>query len=192
VAGEPLSEGQVPANGYSNDALLVLPQNPLLRLAIAEWDGTTSADRTSSHAHARGALLELAPAGGGAASVVVGETMSDAAYSGRASHGSSESDGLRAGLLGGRLVLVLLHSESSSDSPGRVCIASVNGGETVPASLVGGDHGITVPGATRVTVLESDRAGAHIGSASDGRSQQMVGIGSTRQGSPAADPQPLT
>jgi hypothetical protein len=191
LAGEPLSEGQVPQNGYSSDAFLVLPQNPLLRLAIADWEGSTTASRNSSHAHARGALLELAPADGGAFSMTVGESTSDATYNGHTSRGSSESNGLRAGLMGGRFALVLLHSDSSSDSAGRVCIASVNGEETVPSSVARGERGITVPGATKVAVLQSDSAGALIGSASDGRSQRMVAIGSTRVGSPAADPQPL-
>jgi hypothetical protein len=192
LAGETLSEGSVPANGYSSGALFILPENPLLRMAIAGWDGSTSADRCSSRAHARGSLLELAPGDGRAATATVGESTSDATYNGRASRGSSQSNGLRAAVMSGQLALVVLHSESSSDSPGRVYVASVNGQETLPTSAASGDHGITVPGATRVTVLQSDRAGAHIGSASDGRSQRMVGIGSTRQGSPAADPQPLT
>ena len=192
LGDESLSEGQVPANGYSNGAFFALPENPLLRLAIADWEGSTTANRNSSHAHARGALLELAPADGSAASLIVGESASDATYSGGASRGSGESNGLRAGLLGGRLVFVLLHSESSSDSPGRVCVASFNGDETLPSSVTSGIHGVTVPGATKVTVLETDEAGAIIGSASDGRSQRMVAIGSTRVGRPADDPQPLT
>jgi hypothetical protein len=192
LAGESLSEGQVPANGYSNGALLVLPQNPLLRLAIAGWSGFTKANQSASQAHARGALVDLAPADGEAATVTAGESISDATYSGRASRGSSESNALRVGLMNGQVGLVVLHSESSSDSPGRVYVASVNGQETLPTSVASGDHGITVPGATKVAVLQSDRDGAIVGSASDGRSQRMVGIGSTRVGSPGADPQPLT
>jgi hypothetical protein len=192
LAGESLSEGQVPANGYSNGALFVLPENPLLRLAIAGWNGFTTANQNGSQAHARGALLELAPVDGEAAAVTAGESTSDATYNGRASRGSSESNALRAGLMGGQVGLVVLHSESSSESPGRVYVASVNGRETLPTSVASGDHGVTVPRTTRVDVLQSDRDGAIVGSASDGKSQRMVGIGSTRVGSPAADPQPLT
>jgi hypothetical protein len=192
LAGESLSEGQVPANGYSNGALFVLPENPLLRLAIAGWNGFTTANQNGSQAHARGALLELAPVDGEAAAVTAGESTSDATYNGRASRGSSESNALRAGLMGGQVGLVVLHSESSSDSPGRVYVASVNGQETLPTSVASGDHGVTVPRTTKVDVLQSDRNGAIVGSASDGKSQRMVGIGSTRVGSPAADPQPLT
>jgi hypothetical protein len=161
-------------------------------MAVAGWDGSTTADRESSRAHARGSLLELAPADGHAATLIAGESSSDAAYSARGSRGNGESNGLRAVMMGGQLTLVVLHSESSSDSSGRVYVASVNGQETLPTSVASGDHGITVPGGTRLTVLQSDGTGAHVGSASDGRSQRMVGIGSTRVGSPAADPQPLT
>jgi hypothetical protein len=61
----------------------------------------------------------------------------------------------------------------------------------MPQSTSGasGHHG--VPGAAYVTVLQSDGASAVIGSASDGRSQRIVGVGSTRVGSPVADPQRL-
>jgi hypothetical protein len=192
LAGESLSEGQVPANGYSNGALFVAPENPLLRLAIAHWDGYTAANQSSSRAHARGALLELAPADGGAATLTAGESTSDATYGGRGSRGSGESNGLRLGLLSGKVGLVVLHSESSSDSSGRVSVLSVNDQETLPTSAASGQHVVTVPGATKVAVLQSDGEGALIGSVSDGRSQRMVGIGSTRAGRPAADPQPLT
>jgi|HubBroStandDraft_6_1064221.scaffolds.fasta_scaffold131918_2 hypothetical protein len=192
LAGEPLSEGQVPSNGYSGGALLALPQNPLLRLVIGDWDGWTTADRNASRAHARGALLQLAPADGSAATVSAGESSSDASYSERASHGRSESNGLRAGLMSGRIALVVLHSESSSDSAGRVFVASLNGQEIPqPASGANGHQGVTVPGVAYVSVLQSDGASAVIGSASDGRSQRIVGAGSTRVGSPVADPQRL-
>jgi hypothetical protein len=190
LAGEPLSEGQVPSNGYSSGALLVLPQNPLLRLVIADWDGWTTADRSASRAHARGALLQLAPADGSAARVSAGESSSDATYSERVSSGRSESNGLRADLMSGGITLVVLHSESSSDSAGRVFVASLNGRE-MPQSTSGasGHHG--VPGAAYVTVLQCDGTSAVIGSASDGRSQRIVGAGSTRVGSPVTDPQRL-
>jgi hypothetical protein len=190
LAGEPVSEGQVPSNGYSSGAIFVLPQNPLLRLVIGDWDGWTTADRDASRAHARGALLQLAPADGSAARVSVGESSSDATYSERASRGRSESSGLRADLMSGGIALVVLHSESSSDSPGRVFVASLNGRE-MPQSTSGasGHHG--VPGAASVTVLQCDGASAVIGSASDGRSQRIVDAGSTRVGSPVADPQRL-
>jgi len=192
LVGEPVSEGQVPAGGYSSGALLVLPQNGLLQLAIAAWDGSATRNRHSSHAHARGALLEFAAADGRVATVTVGESSSDARNSNRTSRGNSQSSGLRAGLMSGHLALVLLHSESSSDSPGRVSIASVNGAETVPSGVANGDHRIGVPGATSVALLHSDGASALIGAAADGRSQRMVGIGSTRVGRPGTEPQPLT
>jgi len=81
----------------------------------------------------------------------------------------------------GRIALVVLHSESSSDSAGRVFVASLNDQEMAQStSGTSGHHGVTVPGAADVTVLQSDGASAVIGSASDGRSQRIVGAGSTR------------
>jgi hypothetical protein len=63
----------------------------------------------------------------------------------------------------------------------------------MPQSTSGanGHQGVTVPGVAYVSVLQSDGASAVIGSASDGRSQRIVGAGSTRVGSPVADTQRL-
>jgi hypothetical protein len=191
LAGEPVCEGPVPANGYSSGSLFTLPANPILRLAIADWDGVTRADRSSSQAHARGALLELAPGDGGLSTITVGESRSDASYGGPSSHASSESNGADAGLGGGQIAIVVLHSEGSSDGPGRVYLASVNGKEALPSTRHRGDNRITVPLVTTMAVLQGDATGAVVGSVSDGRSQRMVGIGTTWVGNPSSDPQPL-
>jgi hypothetical protein len=191
LAGESVCEGQVPANGYANGTLVALPSNPLLRLAVAEWDGYATANRGASRSHARGALLDVAFGDGGIAAATMGDSTSDATYSGSAPHARSDSNGARAGLGGGRLALVVLHSEGSSDAPGHAYPASVNGEEVMPSNRARDDNRVTVPRVTSVALLHSDGSGGLLASASDGRAQRVVAVGTTWVGSPSADPQPL-
>jgi hypothetical protein len=191
VAGESLSEGQVPANGYANGTLVALPSNSLLRLAVAEWDGHSSANRDASRGHARGALLDFGLGDGGIATGTVCDSTSDATYGASGWHARGESNGARAGLAGGRLALVVLHSEGSSNEPGHAYLASVNGEEVMPSHRTGDDRKVTVPRVTSVGLLHSDGSGGLVASASDGRAQRVVGVGTTWVGSPSADPQPL-
>jgi hypothetical protein len=191
LAGESLSEGQVPANGYSNGAVVVVPSNPLLRLAVADWDGYATANHGASRGHARGALLDLGCGDGRLITATAGDSTSDATYSGSASHARSESNAARAGLGGGRLALVVLHSEGSSDKPGHAYLASVNGQELTPAGKANDDNGISVPPLASVALLRSEGSGGVVASASDGRAQRVVGIGTAWVGSPSTDPQPL-
>jgi hypothetical protein len=191
LAGESVSEGQVPANGYANGTLVALPSNPLLRLAVAGWDGYATANRGASRSHARGALLDLAFADGGIATVTVGDSTSDATSSGSASHARSDSNGARAGLGEGRLALVVLHSEGSSDAPGHAYLASLNGDEAMTSNRATDDNRVTVPRVTSLALLHSDESGGLLASASDGRAQRVVAVGTTWVGRPSADPQPL-
>ncbi|MDB5064907.1 MAG: hypothetical protein JWM18_1341 [Chloroflexi bacterium] len=191
LAGESVCEGQVPANGYANGTLVALPSNPLLRLAVAEWDGYATANRDASRSHARGALLDFAFGDGGIATVTIGDSTSDATYRGSASHASSDSNGARAALGGRRLTLVVLHSEGSSDAPGHAYLASLNGEEVMASNRAGDDNGVTVPRVTSVALLHSDGSGGLLASASDGRAQRVATVGTTWVGRPSADPQPL-
>jgi hypothetical protein len=191
LAGESVCEGQVPANGYANGTLVALPSNPLLRLAVAGWDGYATANRGASRSHARGALLDFAFGDGGIATVTIGDSTSDATYSGSTSHARSDSNGARVGMGGGRLALVVLHSEGSSDAPGHAYLASVNGDEVMRSNQASDDNRVTVPRVTSVALLHSDGSGGLLASASDGRAQRVVAVGTTWVGSPSADPQPL-
>jgi hypothetical protein len=190
LAGESVSEGQVPANGYANGRLVALAL-PLLQLAVAEWDGYNTANRGASQGHARGALLDFALGDTGIAAGTIGESTSDATYSGSGSHARGSSNLARVGLGGGRLGVVVLHSEGSSDAPGHAYLASVNDREVMPSQRAGDDTRITVPRVTSVGLLQSDGSGGLVASASDGRAQRVVGVGTTWVGSPSADPQPL-
>jgi len=160
-------------------------------LAICDWDAATTADRTSSHARAHGELLDLAPGDGGQARLTIGESTTEAVHGGPSSDAESRSEGARIDLGQSRVFLVLLHSESASDNSGSVYLASLNGREVVPSSGRDEHDSVTVPLITTLAVLHRDATGAVIGSVSDGRSQRVIGVGSTWAGHPSADPQPL-
>jgi hypothetical protein len=189
LAGEPVAEGQIPANGYDNGAVFMMPANGLLSLAVADWNGDTTHNGTASRAHSRSALAELALAGGGPAATV-GESRSDAVWSGSRSRATSESDGARVDSASERLDLVLLHSEGSSEAPASVYLLSVNGWKTPPSQGAEGGNGTTDP-LGHVALLETDSAGAAVGMVSDGKAQRVVSIGTTWVGSPSSDPEPL-
>ncbi|HEY2704964.1 MAG TPA: hypothetical protein VGL20_14860 [Candidatus Dormibacteraeota bacterium] len=191
LAGENVSEGQVPANGYANGAAAVVPSNSLLRLAVAGWDGDATATQSGSRAHTRGALLDLGFGEGGVVTTTVAESTSDAAHSGSASHASSQSNAARAGVGAGWIALVVLHSDGSSDAPGHTYLASVNGDEIGSSGTEKDDHGVALPRVGSVALLRGDGSGGAVASASDGHAQRVVGVGTTWVGSPWADPQPL-
>ena len=189
LAGEPVAEGQIPANGYDNGALIRIPANGLVSLAVADWDGDTTHNGTSGQAHSRTALADLAFAGGGS-TATVGNSRSNAVWSGSRSRATSETDGARVDLAGGPVHLVFLHSEGSSKGPGSVYLFSVNGWQTLPSSGARGGSG-TTDRLARVALLQADSAGAAVGIVNDGKAQRVVSIGTTWVGSPSSDPEPL-
>jgi len=191
LAGESVSEGQVPANGYANGAAVFLPGDSRVRAGVAEWDGSTTEGRERSNGHARGALLDTAVYGGDVAAGTIGESRSDASYSGSASHARSESNGARIDLLGGALGLVVLHSDGSSDAPGHEYPAAVNGVQFLSSNRRGELDGVTVEREMSVALLRSDQSGGLVAMVSDGRAQRIAGVGSTWVGNPSADPEPL-
>jgi hypothetical protein len=190
VAGESVSEGQVPANGYANGWLVAVPFNDAVRCAVAGWNGSTSANGESSRADARGALLDLDVGHGSLATLSLFDSASEAEYSDSSSRAHSSSDGARGGLGGGALRLVVLHSEGSSDGRGDTSLVSVDDVQLMRSARPAPD-GIAVPGVTSVSLLHSDGSGGLVVSASDGRAQRVMTVGTTWVGSPSADPQPL-
>jgi hypothetical protein len=191
VAGESISEGQVPANGYASGALVAVPFNDVVRCAVAGWNGSTTANRDSSQAGARSALLDLDVGHGTLATVTVVESTSEATYGDSSSRAHSRSDGARADLGAGSLRLVVLHSEGASDGPGDASLASVDGVRLIRSEQLSPDNGIALFGVTSVALLHSDGSGGLVAAASDGRSQRLMTVGTTWVGSPSEDPQPL-
>jgi hypothetical protein len=190
LAGETVIEGQTPVNGYGYDTLVAVPDNPLVRMALLTWNGSSTANRREAQSHARSALLDLALGDGGPAAVSVGESRSDAAWSRSGSHASGETSAARARLLSGELTVVVLHSEGSSRGPGRVQVLCVNGVVVTP-STGAAEGAAPTDRVARVTLLRDDRAGGVLAKVDDGRAQRVVSLGTTWVGRPAADPQPL-
>ena len=191
VAGESVSEGQVPANGYANGALVMVPFNGLVRCAVAGWDGTTTSNRDTSQAGARGALLDLDLDHGTIATVTVVDSASEATYGESSSRAHSRSDGAQADLGQGSHHLVVLHSESASEGRGDASLAAVDGVQLMRSEQAPPDSAIALSGVTSITLLHRDGSGGGVASARDGRSQRVMTMGTTWVGSPSADPQPL-
>ncbi|MGH7747739.1 MAG: hypothetical protein ACREQ5_23715, partial [Candidatus Dormibacteria bacterium] len=58
LLGNDLSAGSVTSNGTDAGALIAIPANPLLGLALADWMNQAQANGISSLAHARSALVD--------------------------------------------------------------------------------------------------------------------------------------
>jgi hypothetical protein len=184
LAGEPGSEGQAPANGYSQGSLVSLPGNPLLHLALGEWEGRTWAADGSSGAHARAALVDLVAVDPGLLHLTAGDARSDAVSTRSGSDATSDTNGLTAVAGGGALSIVVLHAESSNGDSGRAYLASVNGTVVLESQRGIPDPSIAASRVLHLRLLHGDRDGADVGSAQDGKSQTMVGLITGRTGTP--------
>jgi hypothetical protein len=167
--GHDISWGESMSNGSHEGALLALPINPLLNLAIADWKTVSHADggdSTKSFSHDRAALVDLALLGDSPAesllTVAILESMSNATYSDALSHGDATANGVDLTALKGALVIIVLHSETSSDHPGSSYLLSINGNKLGEA----GEDGIpiTIPGVLTITLLQVGAVGG-VGSA---------------------------
>lgn len=173
LLGQNLSAGGASSNASPSGALLTLPSNPLLGLALADWMTAAQASGLSSSSHSRSALADLALGNGQVASVAVLEAASNALFSPSSSHGDAATNGIDAGLLSGALAIVLLHSDTSSDGTGTAYIASINGQQLL-ASHDGGIP-ISLPGVGTITLLQVGAAGGLAGSAI-GTVDDLLGI----------------
>ncbi|HEY0408864.1 MAG TPA: hypothetical protein VGE42_01215, partial [Candidatus Dormibacteraeota bacterium] len=118
-------------DGKDSGALLAIPANPLLALALADWEEHTGGHASSS-AHSRASLIDLAvgpsqTATGGAITVAVLEAASDAQYQGLSSQGSGYNNGVDVNIGQGALVIILLHSDASSSNKGSAYVVGING-----------------------------------------------------------------
>lgn len=162
VAGHEISGGESVSDASQRGALLALPANPFLRLAIADWRTTcgVDAERSTSFSHSRAALVDLALLGDSTADslLTVGllESTSDATYTGAMSRGDAVDNGVHVTALNGALALILLHSEASSDHPRSSYILSMNGNRLLTSSQAGNENGTptTIPGLLAITLLD--------------------------------------
>lgn len=184
--GHDLAGGSGAGNQSDSGALIAVPTNPLLSLAVADWMEATQAGEHSSSSTSRAALVDLSLAGGQVATVAVLEASSNATWSGSpmasSSQGNSSSNGVVANLGNGALVVILLHSDASSaDGTSDVYLASVNGDEILSAKQVGQPISISIPRVATITLLPVSASGgaanAAVGTVSDlgGTSGQQLG-----------------
>jgi hypothetical protein len=163
IAGHEIAGGDGVSNASQRGALLALPGNPFLSLAMAGWRTTcgVDAERSTSFSHSRAALVDLALLGDTTANslltVSLLESTSDATYTGAVSRGDAVDNGVHVTALNGALALVLLHSEASSDHPRSSYIMSMNGDRLLAASQAGNDEDgtpTTIPGVLAITLLQ--------------------------------------
>jgi hypothetical protein len=185
LADESLAEGQGPSNGYGGSSLFVLPPNSLLGLALGEFNMSSRADRASSEAHSQGTLARLGLGDGRLASIVVLESHSNASYdAAHGGHRDGSSSGVTANLQGGRMAIVLLHSDSSSDRSGHAYLMHLNDQEVASAEQLGNGLPVTIPKVASVSVLHAGGDGAVVGDVQDGSSNDAASVVASSANSP--------
>ena len=171
VLGRDLSGRRPIRNGGERGALVALPANSLAGLAVADWTAAARVHGMESSAWSRAALVDLSVAGGELATVAVFESVSNTTSRGSVSHGDSATNGVDLDVLRGMFVVIVLHSESSSDRSGRAYVASLNGRELLGQEQLGTAIPIEIPGVLRVSLLwvaaKEGVASAGVGSVSD-------------------------
>jgi hypothetical protein len=177
VLGVPLSGGSADSSSARSGALVALPANPLLDLALADWVAEARACGDCSAARTRSALADLDLGGGRVATVAVLESVSEATFDRAASHGRGSTNGVDLSLGDGALVVVLLHSEASSDGRRAAYVASINGTELL-ASDREGDIPITIPGVVTIHLLDVYASGG-VASATVARVGELLGVPGT-------------
>ena len=151
----------------NSGALLALPANPLVGLALADWIASATSAPSSFE---RAALLDLNlnPDGStdtGAAlsqlaTLAVLEGKSSTTASCEAGGAKGETNGANLNLGNGALVVLLLHADASTNAPGHVFLASINGTQILNSQQVGGNPiAITIPGLTTITLVANPQSG---------------------------------
>ncbi len=160
LLGHDVAVGESASNAAHEGGLLELPVNPLLNLAIADWSTASGADAAGSFSHSRAALVDLALLGETPASSLLTlallESTSDASYTDALSHGNAVDNGVDLTALHGALVIIVLHSETSSAQSGSSYVVSINGNRLVTSEQTAGSGGIpvAVPGVLTITFLQ--------------------------------------
>jgi hypothetical protein len=169
VLGTGLSGGESSGTGSRSGALVMVPANPLLGLAIATWMADTRADGS---AHSRASLVDIAigprshgrragtgdDRGEGAVTMSVIESKSDSKSdekkTEKKTEGAAETNAVDAGTNDQALAVALAHSDSSGDGQGKAYVAGVNKGELVSSEQTGEGIPVEVPGVTKVVLVQ--------------------------------------
>ncbi len=165
VLGTDVAGGSSHDGGSASDALLALPSNPVLDLALADWSTGTETGSPPA-AQSRAALLDVGvlPSGqdattGGLLTVAVLESFGDATWSGSTSGGYGASNGADIGVADNAVVIIILHSQATSDDHGGAYVASVDGDPVLGTSGHTAGTPVDVPGVLGVTLLASAFSG---------------------------------
>ncbi|TMD92931.1 MAG: hypothetical protein E6I76_15985 [Chloroflexi bacterium] len=164
LLGHDLAAGSADGHGSQGAALLSLPLNPLLDLALAGWSASADSGAGASSGDARSALTDLGVLGS-LANVSLLTSSSHAAVSGASGAGGASSDGAVITLLGGALDLHLLHSGTDANGAAQTYLASVNG-TTVGALSSSDPIPVSIPGVLDLALLQADAATGNGGTAS--------------------------
>lgn len=170
ILGHDVSAGHLSGNDSGGNALIALPANPLLSLAIADWMAATQTGNGSSSANSRASLVDLGLGPNGqVATLAVLEANSSAQWNASSSHGSAFTNGARLNLGNGALVVILLHSDADSDGTSHAYVASINGTSILSNTQIGQPITITIPGVITITLLQSQAGGGFaVGSVATG------------------------
>jgi hypothetical protein len=174
VLGTDVAGGESSGTDSRQGSLVMVPANPLLALAIANWMADTRADGS---AHSRASLIDIAVGpkshgrrastgddrGEGAVTLSVVESDSNTSVQpsgdvqktgNRTSTGNAESNLVDAGTGDQALALALAHSDSSGDGQGTAYVAGVNKGQLVSSEQTGEGIPVEVPGVTKVVLVQ--------------------------------------
>ena len=182
VADESVAEGESPTNGYTGGSILSLPPNPLLMLAIGTWQADNRHDATSAEGHSYANAAALTVADGQVGTLTLLQARSDATRSRTGQSGQASSDGAQAGLAGGRVTLVLLHSDASTHEPGHVYVAQVNDQRLMTSDQLMGGFPVAVPYVGSVSLFHGAPNRGVVGDVGDSKSQGAAEIVSTSTG----------
>jgi hypothetical protein len=169
-------------HAHDRGALLAIPANPLLALAVADWIADADEGPVST-SRARASLVDLALLPGeereghahGAITLAVLEATSRARHTAPESTGDGENNGVHLDLGDGALVIILLHSDASSSNNGSAYVVGINGSKLVSSDQTGSSGiPIAIPGVVGVILLKVNAAGG-AGSASVGTANDLLG-----------------
>ena len=160
VLGHDITAGHLSGNNSGSNALIALPANPLLSLAIADWMANSQTADGSSSASSRASLVDLGLGPNGQfATLAVLEASSMAQWNASSSEGSAFTNGVHLNLGNGALVVILLHSDADSNGTSHAYVASINGTSILSNTQVGQPITITIPGVITITLLQSQAGG---------------------------------
>jgi hypothetical protein len=159
ILGVDVSGARSTGDGTQDGALLALPTNSLLSLAVAHRETRAQTTPTGSAASSHAALFDLAIGDGQMATFAAFEASSEASWSRIFSRGDSRSNAARMRLLHGALTVIILHSEDGSDRVGKTYLLSINGTELASSHQMAGGIPVRIPGVLDLLLLHAGSVG---------------------------------